>query len=161
MSARKTPAWRIGLALATVLATTLAAQADEGSRGPRVPLLPKVKQECTSCHGAYAPGLLPAESWQRLMNTLPQHFGTDASLDAAAAKEITTWLTANAGTYKRVREAPPGDRITKSAWFVRKHDEVPATTWKRASIQSPANCNACHAQADQGDFNEHAVRIPR
>lgn len=161
MSARQVQAWRRGLALATLLGAALATQADEGPRGPRVPLLPKVKQECTSCHGAYAPGLLPAESWQRLMNTLPQHFGADASLDAASAKEITTWLTANAGTYKRVREAPPGDRITQSAWFVRKHDEVPATTWKRASIRSPANCNACHAQADQGDFNEHGVRIPR
>jgi len=161
MIKRPIHAFRFGLALAALLGTALAAQADDGPRGPRLPPLPRYQQECTSCHGAYAPGLLPVESWQRLMNSLPRHFGTDASLDAASTKEISIWLAANAGTYKRVREAPPEDRITKSAWFVRKHDEVSAATWKRASVKSPANCNVCHAQADQGDFNEHGVRIPR
>ena len=154
-------ACRALLAFTVLLGPALTVQANDDHRGPRLPLLPKVQQECTSCHGAYAPGLLPAASWQHLMDTLPHHFGTDASLDAVSTKEITTWLVANAGTYKRVREAPPEDRITKSAWFVRKHDEVSAATWKRASVKSPANCNVCHAQADQGDFNEHGVRIPR
>jgi hypothetical protein len=124
-------------------------------------LLPGYRQECAACHLAYPPGLLAAASWQRVMSTLPRHFGTDASLDAASTKALATWLAANAGTYKRVREAPPEDRITRSAWFTRKHDEVPAAAWKRPAVKSPANCSACHAQADQGDFNEHNVRIPR
>jgi hypothetical protein len=70
-------------------------------------------------------------------------------------------LQANAGTYKRVREAPPDDRITRSAWFVRKHREVDAAVWKRASIKSAAQCTACHVQAEQGNFDEHQVRVPR
>ena len=115
------------------------------------------KQECSGCHVAYAPRMLPAPSWQRIMSNLNHHFGTDASLDSADVKQISAWLVQSAGT----REAPPEDRITRSAWFVRKHDEVPAATWKRASIKSASNCAACHTRADQGDFNEHAVRIPR
>ena len=110
---------------------------------------------------AYPPGMLSADSWQRLINSLPRHFGTDASLDAASVKELSAWLTANAGSYKRIREAPPQDRITTSAWFARTHEEVSAAAWRRPAIKSPANCSACHAQADQGDFNEHNVRIPR
>ncbi len=136
-----------------------AARADDNTA--RVPLLPKYQQECAACHLAYPPGMLPAASWQRLMGGLDKHFGTDASLDAASIKEISTWLNANAGTYKRVREVPPNDRITQSAWFIRKHDEIPAATWKRASIKSAANCTACHTQADKGDFDEDHVRIPR
>jgi len=97
----------------------------------------------------------------RLMGDLPHHYGTDASLDPATVKALGSWLQANAGTYKRVREEPPQDRITRSAWFIRKHDEVSAATWKRASIKSAANCAACHTRADQGDFNEDNVRIPR
>lgn len=128
---------------------------------PAAPLLPKYRQECSACHIAYLPGALPAASWRRLMQGLPQHFGTDASLDAASVQEISNWLVANAGTWKRVRETPPEDRITRSAWFVRKHDEVPAAAWKRAAVKSPANCAACHVNAEQGDFDEHAVRIPR
>jgi hypothetical protein len=137
------------------------AHADDRHRGPRLASLPQYAQECGACHVAFPPGMLPADSWQRLMANLPRHFGTDASLDAATVKDLSGWLSANAGTYKRAREAPPEDRITKSAWFTRQHDEVPAAAWKRPAVKSPANCTACHAQADQGDFNEHTVRIPR
>jgi len=105
--------------------------------------------------------MLPAESWRRLVDNLPRHFGTDASLDPASVKALSAWLAANAGGYKRVREAPPDDRITTSAWFTRKHDEVPPAAWKRPTVKSAANCSACHGQADHGDFNEHTVRIPR
>ena len=154
-------ACRALLAFTVLLGPALTVQANDDHRGPRLPLLPKYQQECASCHVAYAPGLLPAESWQRLLNNLPHHFGTDASLDAASTTTLSTWLVANAGTSRRGREAPPEDRITKSAWFVREHGEVSAATWKRASVKSPSNCSACHAQGDQGDFNEHSVRIPR
>ena len=119
------------------------------------------KAECGSCHIAYPPALLPGASWQRLIGNLQRHFGTDASTDAAAVQDLSAWLVANAGSYKRVREPPPEDRITRSAWFVRKHDEIAAATWKSPAVKSAANCNACHARADQGEFNEHEVRIPR
>jgi Dihaem cytochrome c len=119
------------------------------------------QQECASCHLAYPPGLLPAASWAHLMGGLNKHFGTDASLDAASAAEISAWLQAHAGIDRRTGEEPPQDRISKSSWFVRKHDEVSASTWKRASIGSPSNCSACHADAAKGNFNEHQVRIPK
>lgn len=136
------------------------AQAEGGMRDAVTPAPPAYQQECAACHIAYPPGLLPAASWQRLMSNLPRHFGTDASLDAATVKEISTWLSRNAGTRQGLT-APPEDRITRSAWFVRKHDEVPADTWKRASIKSASNCSACHSRASQGDFDEDHVRIPR
>jgi len=148
------------LAVALLAASGLATAGEHG-RALRAPALPAYTQECGSCHVAYPPGLLPAASWQRLMGNLSHHFGTDASLDAPAQQSIATWLQANAGSYRRVREAPPADRITRSAWFTREHDEVPAAAWKAAAVKSPSNCSACHAQAEQGDFNEHNVRIPR
>lgn len=147
--------------LLVAIAASHHAMAGEHERATRVPPLPQYKQECGACHVAYPPGMLPAASWQRIMNDLPHHFGTDASLDAKTSSQIGNWLNANAGTYKRVAEQPPQDRITRSAWFVRKHDEVPASAWTRPAIKSASNCTACHTQADQGDFNEHNVRIPR
>ncbi len=153
-------AWRMAFGFVAV-GVAGAALADDDARAPRVPLLPKYQQECAACHVAYPPGLLPAASWQRLMANLPRHFGTDASLDAATARELSAWLVAHAGTDQRAREAPPQDRITRSAWFVREHDEVPAATWKLPAVKSAANCAACHPRADQGDFNEHDIRIPR
>ena len=105
--------------------------ADDGPRAAQLPLLPSYKTECAACHVAYPPGMLPASSWQRLVTQLPNHFGTDASLDPAAVKELSTWLSANAARGRRAAESPPEDRITRSAWFTRQHDEVPAATWKR------------------------------
>lgn len=149
---------------AAVFLAALMAAASAGADGERratVPMLPKYRSECASCHIAYPPGMLPAESWNRLMQGLPRHFGTDASLDAATLQELTGWLVANAGTRKRVREVPPEDRITRSAWFIREHRELAPATWQRPMVRSAANCAACHTDAEKGDFNEHRVRIPR
>ena len=161
--------------LFTLLGASHPVHAGDDPRGRTVPWLPTYKQECAACHLAFPPGMLPADSWRRLLNDLPRHFRTDASLDAKTVDELAAWLSAKAiaplapafyperftDAAKRVREAPPEDRITRSAWFLRKHDEVPAGAWKRPAVKSPANCSACHTQAAEGDFNEHAVRIPR
>lgn len=147
------------LTLVSLLAASCLAPLARAGDHPRPagPMLPAYQQECSACHVAYPPSMLPAPAWQRIMSGLGRHFRTDASIDAAEVAQISTWLAAGAGT----REAPPEDRITRSSWFVRKHDEVPAATWKRASIRSASNCAACHTRADQGDFDEHTVRIPR
>lgn len=137
------------------------ALADDDGHDKRAPLLPKYQQECSACHVAYPPRLLPPASWQHLMQNLPRHFGTDASLDAASINELSTWLEANAASRGRLRERPAEDRITRSAWFVREHDEVSASTWKLPSVKSASNCAACHTQADQGDFSERTLRVPR
>jgi len=152
------------LALPCLAALSLlagAARADDDMRSPRVPPPPSYVQECGSCHVAYPSRLLPAASWQHLMANLPHHFGSDASLDATTTRTLSVWLAANAGGGKRGSEAPPEDRITRAAWFVREHREVGAADWKRPAIKSAANCAACHRGAELGDFNEHDIRIPR
>jgi hypothetical protein len=122
---------------------------------------PVYKQECAACHMAYPPGMLPAASWQRIMLGLDKHYGSDASMAPEQVQQVSAWLKANAGTYKRVREEPPQDRITRSAWFSRKHREVDSAVWKRVSVKSAAQCEACHTQAENGNYDEHQVRIPR
>jgi hypothetical protein len=144
------------LGLLAVIPTAFAE-----SNGRTIPLLPKYQQECSACHVAYPPTLMPSASWVRILSNLPNHFGVDASVDSTTLKEISGWVKAHAGTYKRVSEEPSQDRITRTAWFARKHDEVSAATWKLPAVKSAANCAACHSTADKGDFNEHNVRIPR
>lgn len=147
-------------ALALLLGLTTAALADSGNLNPRQ-MLPSYQQECAACHLAYPPGLLPARSWDRIMNGLDKHYGTDASLDAATVQQIGQWLQANAGTYKRVSAEPPQDRITESAWFLRKHRKLDAPVWQHTSVKSAANCAACHTRAEQGSFDERELQFPR
>ena len=137
-----------------------AAWSDSVRMPAQIP--PAYTQECGSCHLAYPPGMLPASSWQRLMGGLDKHFGTDASLEPATVQKLAGWLQTHAGTYKRVTTAPPQDRITQSAWFVRKHRQVDSPlVWKHASVKSAANCAACHTQAEQGRFDDDALTFPR
>lgn len=150
-------------ALALLAACLLAAPAARADR-VEMPQLKAYQQECASCHIAYPPGLLPAASWQRLMTHLPQHFGTDASLDAETLKTLSGWLQAHAGSFKKVARdpaSPPDDRISKAPWFVREHREVDAATWKRKAIGSASNCAACHRGAAEGRFGEREIEIPR
>lgn len=148
-----------GLFCAAVWAVSAPVVADERLMPTQVPTV--YKQECAACHMAYPPGMLPAPSWRRIMTGLDRHYGTDASLAPAQVQQVSAWLLANAGSYKRVREEPPEDRITRSAWFARKHRELDAAVWKRVSIKSAAQCSTCHTQAEQGHFDEHQVHIPR
>jgi len=116
--------------------------------------------ECASCHMAYPPGLLSEASWQNVMGSLNKHFGTDASIDQKDQAEITSWLKKNAATRQKYSELAPDNRITKTSWFIRKHDEIKPDVWKRQGIKSPANCGACHINAAEGIFSEKNISIP-
>jgi cytochrome c553 len=127
--------------------------------------------ECGSCHTAYAPGLLPARSWRKLMGDLSKHFGEDASLDEPQQLEIlkNLELLAADGSQANMRMrringaisagALP-QRITETGYFKYMHDEVPAYIWKRKKIGSLANCVACHTRASEGRYGEREIRIP-
>jgi hypothetical protein len=153
------PLMRLTL-IALLACAAVPALADE-HRASRVPPLPAYEQECASCHLAFPPGLLPAVSWQRLMNNLPRHYGVDASLDAATGKQIGDWLAAHAGAGRQASGPPPEDRITRGAWFQREHREVRTAVWKRPAVRSASNCGACHPDAAAGRYSEHDIRIPR
>ncbi len=155
---RNLTATRVMLSLAISGVCTWAS-ASEHER--RVDLLKAYQQECSACHTAYSPAMLPAASWQRIMSGLDRHYGVDASLDRTTVTEVSRWLLDHAGTSRKVSAAPPEDRITRSAWFEREHRKVSDAVWNRASVGSRGQCAACHTRADQGDYDEDHVRIPR
>lgn len=146
----------------TYFASSIAtvALADSANTMP-AERLPSYQAECASCHVAYPPGLLPRQSWSAIMGGLSKHYGTDASVELNDAVEISAWLKRYAGSYKRVREAPPENRITQSHWFQRKHRKVRSEDFTKPTVKSAANCNACHRQAEQGNFDDDNVQIPR
>ena len=128
-------------------------------------------KECGACHLAYQPQFLPKRSWVKIMNTLDDHFGENASLDEAARTQILAYLAANSAETSRskmsrkilssIKDTDTPLRITGTPYFKKEHDEFPPDVFKRKSIVSPSNCAACHPAADKGDFDEHSVKIPK
>lgn len=169
--------WMQFLVLVTSVSSAGALLASgEGSEGGGSRQLPAVsnakwKAECSSCHMLYHPGLLPERSWQKMMGGLDQHFGENAALDAATRDEIARFLVANSADKldnrrsSRINQSIPANaaplRISETGYFISKHDEISPSTFKRSSIGSAANCAACHQGAQQGDFSESKVKIPR
>lgn len=150
--------------LALLLPLTGTAPAD----GARLPPVQHAlwQQECGSCHLAYHPGLLPATSWNAVMDGLGRHFGTDASLGADEEAAIRRFLVGHAGAGKQGRvvngkDGQPLQRISQMPWFLHEHtEELPASVWKRKDVGSASNCAACHANAAKGSFSEREIRVP-
>ena len=168
MSPRSKPSVRMrrcmGAAVTCVAVAGFAASTGAIASGPKLPAAanPAWKSECGSCHVAYPPGLLPAASWRAVMAGLDRHFDTDATIDAPTATAIEAFLVANAGRDRSPSPtAEPVLRITETRWFRKEHDEVPAALWRSAAVKSPANCAACHTRAEDGDYSERSLRLPR
>lgn len=123
------------------------------------------RKECGACHVAYAPFLLPAASWQKLLLGLDQHFGQDASLEPEVRTALERWLdVASRGSDERSHGARPvvagTVRITELAWFQRKHRRIGPEIAQRSSVKTLSNCTACHLGAADWSFDEHRVMIP-
>ena len=105
------------------------------------------------------------------MGGLDKHFGENAALDAPTRDEIIRFLAANSADKpdnrrsSRINRSIPANaaplRFSETGYFTSKHDEISPSTFKRNSIGSAANCVACHQAAQQGDFSESKVKIPR
>lgn len=132
---------------------------------------PVYSNECGSCHMAYPPGLLPAESWQKVMSGLADHFGDNAELDATTHANISEFLLSNSADksdYRRSRHFAvindPGNiqiRITQTDYFKHEHNEIPANMVSdNGKVKSFSNCNACHQKAEQASFRERDIFIP-
>jgi len=128
------------------------------------------KQECGACHLAYQPALLPAGSWEKIFSNLPSHFGEEVSLDQESKNIIGEYLRANAAeasSAKRARKilnslrGQTPLRITETPYIKEKHHDLDANIFSRQSIGSFSNCVACHTKAEQGNYDDDFVKIPR
>jgi len=147
-------------AAALLLASTTVTFADERYR----PIQDETtKRECGDCHMAFQADMLPQRSWAKIMDTLNDHFGEDASLDEKTARHIKEYLVEHAadagwwsGKFLRgIRDDQMPLRITQTPYWLREHNkEVPVWAWSDPQVKSKANCKACHRDADRGYYDD-------
>ena len=129
------------------------------------------RAECGSCHLAYHPILLPARSWKTLMDRQDDHFGEALGLDATVTAEILKFLQDNSAetglteAARKINRSIPKDstplRVTETGYWVEKHQRIADGVWRNPKVGSKANCGACHLDAEQGTFEDAAMRLPK
>jgi len=139
-------------------------------KGPELADSATWRSECGDCHLAYHPNLLPARSWQRMMDGQADHFGEDLSLAEESIAEIAEFLTANAAEMKQteaaheiMRTVAPGDsplRVTETAYWKHEHEDIEDVYWQSSKVKNEINCDACHLDAKFGTFEDSAMRLP-
>ncbi|HAI70690.1 MAG TPA: cytochrome C [Gammaproteobacteria bacterium] len=160
----------------TMVATLLSYAAPllaHNNKGPGVAPVnnPFYAKECSACHFAYQPGLMPARSWQKIIANLDDHFGENAELKAEDQKVLTDYLVNNAAEYSKhkrsvkimrslAKDKTPL-RITEIPYLVRKHDELsPQMVAENPEVKSISYCDKCHTRADTGSYSERDIIVP-
>jgi cytochrome c553 len=161
----------VAIAAGLLFATADMATAKERRDAYSLPQSAAYKQECSSCHFLYHPGLLPLRSWRELINTSDKHFGENLSLEAKDTEELLKYFIDNSadksGTEfsRKIKGSIAGDatpvRITETAYIQRKHRKLKKDVFARPAIKSFSNCGACHTKGAEGDFEEDNVKVPK
>jgi len=124
-------------------------------------------EECGACHLAYAPALMPHQSWVGIMQGLEDHFGENAELDAEGSAHISKYLaqyalgTGGPSTMSQLaRNLPqnPPLRVTEFPAFLDAHDvvkqQLEMQEWPDGFL-SP--CRDCHRQAADARFEKELL----
>lgn len=119
------------------------------------------KKECGSCHIAYAPYLLPANAWEKMMGDLENHFGDDASLDEEDRVQILSFLSKNSlkhfDTKFQVKSKTRDEgkiAISEYVFYQKAHRKISQDVFTSKEIKSKANCQNCHKDAENGTFSK-------
>ena len=160
------------LILFTILLNSLFADSYSSGRTDVAPVNNQLYiKECGSCHFPYQPGLLPTNSWKKMMVNLDKHFETDATLAPEDFVTLSKYLNDNSAEknmqYKRsnriVSSLLPGqvaDSISTTPYMVQKHREIRKDLITQPDVKGLFNCMACHTTADKGIYSERAINIP-
>jgi hypothetical protein len=130
-----------------------------------------VLYECSDCHLAYQPQMLPQRSWRKLMDGLADHFGEELSLDDETRSEVLGYLldhAADRGNKKRGRKFMKGlgrddapIRITETPRWRRNHRELPDRVWADPRVDFKGQCEVCHTEAERGRYDDDdGLRFP-
>ncbi len=140
------------------------APVSHAQRTVPVPALTAYQQECSVCHFAYPPGLLPAAAWKNITDALPKHFAANVLLNSDTQSVIASWLQTKAINPEWLgTQMPPDNRITRADWWQQIHKpskKLTTKVWKSPYVKSPSNCAACHRGAPSGEYNAKTVLIP-
>jgi len=148
--------------------STATASAAEGTTRPFSVADDVTRTECGDCHMAFPASRLTKNAWVKIMSTLSDHFGEDATIAADKVKHIEAYLVENAldakmgiRTKMRLKAwAKKGVvdpiRITETPEWTRHHTKARRYKLMAADVgyTRGSNCIKCHKGAERGLYEE-------
>ena len=160
----------LGAVVVTTAVTTASAAekaAIDKSKYPFTVQDKTTRSECGDCHMVFPPNRLTIKGWKKIMSTLSDHFGEDASIDAASVKRIEKYMTSKAMDAKdtvparmRIKQWKKKGiidpiRITETPGWQRHHKTKKYRLMsKDVKYERGANCIICHKDAERGMYEE-------
>jgi len=151
---------------ALILAASLSIAATTAHAETFTPISDKqIHAACGECHMTFFPQMLPQATWSKIIGDLSNHFGEDATLDAATQAYVLKYHLDDSADVKstraakkwmaRVNLANPPTRIIDAPRFIKKHSDNDFTRmWDKKGVKSKADCIACHKDAERGIFED-------
>jgi cytochrome b len=164
----------IAVALATLLAGGAAAYAWHASQARSRPLpaaaalLPAAwRDECSSCHLAYPPCLLPERSWNALLAPGADHFGEDLALAEAARGKLQRIAATPEGAATwacwKISASVPANatplRITATPGWREVHAALAPQSFTAPDSAGRHDCAACHEDAPSSTFDPRRIHL--
>ena len=124
-------------------------------------------RECSDCHLAYSPALLPARSWERMLREQDRHFGEDLSLPSAKIELLRRAIEPpppSWAAWKLARSAAPGEepqKISELPYWRAAHRRIPVAHFSAPHSAGRHDCEACHRDALSGIFHPRMIRTPK
>lgn len=130
------------------------------------------RKECGACHFAYLPGLLPARSWELVLQRANEHFGENLDLGPERTAQLRAYLLENAADkvpdrgsellMARLDPKVTPARITALPRVYRDHVIVREVIKISTAIEARklTNCDSCHRKAGEGSFANRDLIVP-
>jgi cytochrome b len=122
---------------------------------------PTMTQECTECHMFYPPNLTNQKTQLEILKNLPNHYGTDASLDDATLVTITQETMNLAPIESRFRFDKEtfltnNQSITNTERWKHDHEELGENWFKENKIKK-TSCKECHTGIENGSITPYEL----
>jgi len=157
----------IALAAALVAFSATLTGAGEYDNIPETVTDEITKEECGACHMVFPPNRLTVGGWKKIMATLSDHFGEDASLNEKTVRHIEAYMTSKAFDAKDTvpskmvlkqwakRGLVDPIRITETPNWARHHGTQKYKRMSKAiGYARGSNCIVCHKNAEKGMYEE-------
>lgn len=123
-------------------------------------------KECSGCHLAYHPSILPARSWNALLRGQREHFGEDLDLDDETSRTLRDHALAHPAESHatplawKIDSTTAADtvllRVTEAGYWKDRHAGLNDADWRSTK---PFACDGCHLDAMAGTYLPGAIRV--